>query len=186
MSEQKVNLAVEEDGGAETAILADGASRLLHLAELALDSGAEPVAEEARELPARVAEGRFYVACVGQFKRGKSTLINVLIGHEVLPTGFVRVTAVREWIDRLAPKAWAVVAAGTCATYGGIHANGMNLSGTRFGLYGAARCPHTQEMRDWLEFRRCEFVEYDVEADPVARRRMHELSGGQRKRTHPD
>ncbi len=27
-----------------------------------------------------------------------------------------------EWIDRLAPRAWAVVAAGTCATYGGIHA----------------------------------------------------------------
>ena len=27
-----------------------------------------------------------------------------------------------EWIDRLAPKALAVVACGTCATYGGIHA----------------------------------------------------------------
>ncbi len=27
-----------------------------------------------------------------------------------------------EWIDRLVPHAWAVVAAGTCATYGGIHA----------------------------------------------------------------
>jgi hydrogenase small subunit len=26
------------------------------------------------------------------------------------------------WIDRLAPKAWAVVAVGTCASYGGIHA----------------------------------------------------------------
>ncbi len=26
------------------------------------------------------------------------------------------------WIDRLAPHAWAVVAAGTCATFGGIHA----------------------------------------------------------------
>ena len=26
------------------------------------------------------------------------------------------------WIDWLAPKAWAVIAAGTCATYGGIHA----------------------------------------------------------------
>jgi hydrogenase small subunit len=25
-----------------------------------------------------------------------------------------------EWIDELAPRAWAVVAAGTCATYGGI------------------------------------------------------------------
>ena len=27
-----------------------------------------------------------------------------------------------DWIDRVAPNAWAVVAAGTCATYGGIHA----------------------------------------------------------------
>ena len=27
-----------------------------------------------------------------------------------------------EWIDELAPQAWAVIAAGTCATYGGIHA----------------------------------------------------------------
>src|SRR3984893_17368930 len=27
-----------------------------------------------------------------------------------------------DWIDQLAPKAWAVVAAGTCAAYGGIHA----------------------------------------------------------------
>jgi len=34
-----------------------------------------------------------------------------------------------EWIDRLAPKAWAVVAAGTCATYGGIHAMEGNPTG---------------------------------------------------------
>jgi hydrogenase small subunit len=27
-----------------------------------------------------------------------------------------------DWIDRLSPKAWAIIAAGTCATYGGIHA----------------------------------------------------------------
>src|SRR5918911_3724396 len=27
-----------------------------------------------------------------------------------------------QWIDRLVPHAWSVVAAGTCATYGGIHA----------------------------------------------------------------
>lgn len=47
-------------------------------------------------------------------------------------------------------------------------------------LFGTARCPHTQEMRDWLEWRRCSFVEYDVEQDPVARRRMRELAGGQR------
>ena len=34
-----------------------------------------------------------------------------------------------DWIDRLAPQAWAVVAAGTCATYGGIHAMAGNPTG---------------------------------------------------------
>jgi len=34
-----------------------------------------------------------------------------------------------EWIDRLAPRAWAVIAAGTCATYGGIHAMEGNPTG---------------------------------------------------------
>ena len=33
------------------------------------------------------------------------------------------------WIDRLAPRAWAVLAAGTCATYGGIHAMAGNPTG---------------------------------------------------------
>ncbi len=35
-----------------------------------------------------------------------------------------------QWIDRLAPKAFAVVAAGTCATYGGIHAMAGNPTGS--------------------------------------------------------
>jgi len=87
---------VEENGSftTESSVCTDGASRLLRLADLAQEVGAEPVAEEVRELAARVSEGRFYVACIGQFKRGKSTLLNALIGHEVLPTGFVPVTAV--------------------------------------------------------------------------------------------
>jgi hydrogenase small subunit len=34
-----------------------------------------------------------------------------------------------KWIDRLAPKAWAIVGAGTCATYGGIHAMEGNPTG---------------------------------------------------------
>ena len=72
----------------ETPACMDGASRLLRLAGLAQELEAEPVAEEARELAARVAEGRFYVACVGQFKRGKSSLLNALVGHQVVPTGF--------------------------------------------------------------------------------------------------
>ncbi|MGA8272408.1 MAG: glutaredoxin domain-containing protein [Candidatus Sulfotelmatobacter sp.] len=46
-------------------------------------------------------------------------------------------------------------------------------------LFGTARCPHTGEMREWLEWKRSEFVEYDVEADPVARGRMREVARGQ-------
>jgi hydrogenase small subunit len=34
-----------------------------------------------------------------------------------------------DWIDRLAPHAWAVLACGTCATYGGIHAMEGNPTG---------------------------------------------------------
>jgi hydrogenase small subunit len=34
-----------------------------------------------------------------------------------------------EWIDRLAPHAWAIVAAGTCSAYGGIHAMEGNPTG---------------------------------------------------------
>lgn len=47
-------------------------------------------------------------------------------------------------------------------------------------LFGAARCPHTQEMREWLEWKRSDFVEYDVEADPDARYRMRMLAPGHR------
>ena len=50
----------------------------------------------------------------------------------------------------------------------------------RFELFGTARCPYTEEMRDWLEWKRSDFVEYDVEADPVARGRMRDVAGGQR------
>jgi glutaredoxin 3 len=44
-------------------------------------------------------------------------------------------------------------------------------------MYGTARCPHTQEMRDWLEFRRRDFIEYDVEVDAQARHRIRTLIG---------
>jgi len=72
----------------------DGAARLLRLGALGEELGARSLGTEARELAARVSEGRFYVACLGQFKRGKSTLINALIGEAILPVGFVPVTAV--------------------------------------------------------------------------------------------
>jgi GTP-binding protein EngB required for normal cell division len=91
------NNSTEQRNGSiptDTSVSMDGTSRLLRLANLARELGADPVAEEARELAARVSEGRFYVACIGQFKRGKSTLLNALVGYAVVPTGFVPVTAV--------------------------------------------------------------------------------------------
>ena len=71
-----------------------GESALLRLAKLADDFGAEQVAADARSVAERVSEGRFYVACIGQFKRGKSSVLNALVGESVLPTGVVPVTAV--------------------------------------------------------------------------------------------
>lgn len=47
-------------------------------------------------------------------------------------------------------------------------------------LYGTRSCPHTQEMREWLDWQRRDYVEYDVERDSVARRRLSELAKGQR------
>lgn len=50
----------------------------------------------------------------------------------------------------------------------------------RLELYGTPDCPYTRDMREWLELRGSDFVEYDVERDRDARERMRELVGGQR------
>jgi len=47
-------------------------------------------------------------------------------------------------------------------------------------LFGTKTCQYTQEMREWLEWKGTEFVEYDVEADPAARERMRTLANRQR------
>lgn len=50
----------------------------------------------------------------------------------------------------------------------------------RYELFGSSACPHTKEMREWLEWQGVEFLEYDVESDAAARRRMRALTDGQR------
>lgn len=47
-------------------------------------------------------------------------------------------------------------------------------------LYGTRSCPHTQEMREWLEWQRRDYVEYDLERDAGARLRFAQLAQGQR------
>ncbi len=46
----------------------------------------------------------------------------------------------------------------------------------RLELYGTVSCPFTQEMREWLEWRGKEFVEFYVDQDAAARQRMHHLA----------
>lgn len=50
----------------------------------------------------------------------------------------------------------------------------------KFELFGTAGCPYTDEAREWLEWRRVDYAEYDVEKDPAARQRMRDLVGEQR------
>lgn len=49
--------------------------------------------ETLRDILARLAEDRFNLVVVGQFKRGKSSLMNALIGRDLLPTGLLPLTS---------------------------------------------------------------------------------------------
>lgn len=49
---------------------------------------------ECRELLTRLAEDRFNLMVVGRFSRGKSTLMNAILGRDHLPTGIVPLTSV--------------------------------------------------------------------------------------------
>ena len=45
-------------------------------------------------LERKLSEERFNVVVLGGFKRGKSTLINAMVGSSILPTGVVPLTSV--------------------------------------------------------------------------------------------
>lgn len=73
------------------------------IAEVSASLGAARLAAEASEARTRLAQARLFVACLGQFKRGKSTLLNALVGKPVLPVGVVPVTSaitILRWGDR--------------------------------------------------------------------------------------
>lgn len=50
-------------------------------------------ATQTKELAVRLRKERFHLAVLGQFKRGKSNLINALLGREFLPTSTIPLTA---------------------------------------------------------------------------------------------
>jgi len=55
--------------------------------------GRENGERQCRELVVKLAEDRFTLAVLGQFKRGKSSLMNAVIGRELLPTGVLPLTS---------------------------------------------------------------------------------------------
>ena len=69
-------------------------TQLERLAQIAAELGDQALASDARADHDRLVEARFFVACLGQFKRGKSTLLNGLVGPPILPVGVVPVTSV--------------------------------------------------------------------------------------------
>ncbi|MCM8815171.1 MAG: dynamin family protein [Candidatus Omnitrophica bacterium] len=50
------------------------------------------------ELLKRTKHQNFYLAIVGQVKRGKSTLLNALVGEEILPSSIIPVTAIPTFV----------------------------------------------------------------------------------------
>ncbi len=73
--------------------------RKFHLAEIirsaqAIDSRNTELSGDCRELLARLAEDQFNLMVIGRFNRGKSTLMNAILGADYLPTGIVPLTSV--------------------------------------------------------------------------------------------
>jgi len=120
-----------------TGTVADPAPTLATLARLAGEAGVLEIAGEAEALAGRLAEGRFYVACLGQFKRGKSTLLNALVGQALLPAGIVPITTavtVLRWGDETRARVrvagtWHEIEVGALAAWVSEEQNPANHKG---------------------------------------------------------
>jgi small GTP-binding protein len=68
-------------------------AKVLRAAALLVPSDEPALRERARELFARLASDRFNVVVLGRFNRGKTSLMNAIVGTDRLPTGVVPVTS---------------------------------------------------------------------------------------------
>lgn len=71
--------------------LIDAVEKLGSLSEA---RGSTKIGENLKEIREKLLENRFHLVVLGQFKRGKSTFINSLIGDRVLPTSVVPLTSI--------------------------------------------------------------------------------------------
>jgi small GTP-binding protein len=77
-------------GSRDARSLAAVLDELIALPAAILDAAARADLRAARE---RLLAGRFNLVVLGEFKRGKSTLLNAILGRAVLPTGVVPLTS---------------------------------------------------------------------------------------------
>ncbi|MCX7919225.1 MAG: dynamin family protein [bacterium] len=64
------------------------------LKELAQPYSYTGIVTELDSIQQKLNTNRFYLAVLGQFKRGKTTLINALLGEELLPTAIIPLTSI--------------------------------------------------------------------------------------------
>ncbi|MEJ5376448.1 MAG: dynamin family protein [bacterium] len=64
------------------------------LKSFALHGGNKKAAESLEEISQKIKENRFYLVVLGEFKRGKTTFINALLGEPLLPTAVVPLTSI--------------------------------------------------------------------------------------------
>ena len=111
-------------------------------------TSAQPeLVDRARRVADRLAEGRFHVAVLGEFKRGKSTFINALLAADLLPTGVLPLTAVA-----------------TEVTYGRDGATVVHLDGARHDIPLDEIADYVTEARNPRNEREVERVEVRVRA----------------------
>jgi GTP-binding protein EngB required for normal cell division len=122
-----------------------------------LEAAGTPEAwQQAREIGARLDEARVTVGVVGQFKRGKTSLVNCWLGEDVLPVGVLPTTGVVTRVRR-GPRARAevryrdgrveTVAVGEVVRYASESHNPGNLLAVREIAVESAAA----SLPDWLE-----------------------------------
>ncbi|MEJ2207205.1 MAG: dynamin family protein [Gemmatimonadota bacterium] len=88
-------------------------SALARLEAIALEAGAPDLAREANRALESLVRDEICVVVLGSFNRGKTSLVNALLGEPVLPVGIVPVTSVATLVRYgPAPSAWLTLADG--------------------------------------------------------------------------
>ncbi len=66
----------------------------IRLEKIAAAHGENGTCDAARELARRIEQNRFHLVVVGQFKRGKTSFLNALLGDSILPVAVLPLTSV--------------------------------------------------------------------------------------------